>query len=175
MTRNTFNKFTRAVNAVLKEGKIPTSAKIRFVESLAKQVKSSVLLKEYVYDENELDLGDEGITDLQYDIQHKIVDVATVAMNKYATDDINWNDFGSIGDITFMSTGEVIFFTGGYEENRDAFLKMLKAVKSKVSVMKGVVKVDVIENPDGEGTEDVPYQWFLVAHTSKNTKTKANW
>ena len=175
MTRNTFNKFTNAVNTVLKEGKIPTSAKIRFVESLAKQVKSSVLLKEYIYDKNELEIGDEGVTDLQYDIQDKIVDVATAAMNKYANDDADWDDFGSIGDITFMSTGEVIFFTGGFEENRDAFLKMLKAVKSKVSAMKGVVKVDVVENPKGEGNEDVPYQWLLVAHTSKNTKTKVKW
>jgi len=40
--------------------------------------------------------------------------------------------------------------------------------------MKGVVKVDVIENPKGKGTEDVLCQWLLVAHTSKNTKTKAN-
>ena len=46
MTRNTFNKFTRAVNTVLKEGKIPTSAKIRFVESLARQVKSKRFVTE---------------------------------------------------------------------------------------------------------------------------------
>ena len=41
MTRNTFNKFTNAVKTVLEEGKIPTSAKIRFVESLAKQIKEA--------------------------------------------------------------------------------------------------------------------------------------
>ena len=41
MTKNTFNKFTSAVKTVLKEGKIPTSAKIRFVESLARRVKEA--------------------------------------------------------------------------------------------------------------------------------------
>ena len=46
MTRNTFNKFTNAVYTVLKEGKIPTSAKIRFVESLARQVKSKRFVTE---------------------------------------------------------------------------------------------------------------------------------
>ena len=46
MTRNTFIKFTNAVKTVLKEGKIPTSAKIRFVESLARQVKSKRFVTE---------------------------------------------------------------------------------------------------------------------------------
>ena len=41
MTKNAFIKFTNAVNTVLKEGKIPTSAKIRFVESLARRVKEA--------------------------------------------------------------------------------------------------------------------------------------
>lgn len=39
MTKSTFIKFTNAVQTVIREGNIPESAKRRFVESLAKQVK----------------------------------------------------------------------------------------------------------------------------------------
>ena len=60
MTRNTFNKFTSAVKTVLKEGKIPTSAKIRFVESLARQVKS----KRFVTEESGSGLPDEVLDDI---------------------------------------------------------------------------------------------------------------
>ena len=41
MTKNTFIKFTNAVKTVLKEGKIPSNAKVRFVESLAKSIKEA--------------------------------------------------------------------------------------------------------------------------------------
>ena len=41
MTKSAFIKFTNAVKTVLKEGKIPTSAKVRFVESLARRVKEA--------------------------------------------------------------------------------------------------------------------------------------
>jgi len=51
MTKQTFSKFTNAVNTVLKEGKILRSAKIRFVESLARQVKS----KRFVPEESDVD------------------------------------------------------------------------------------------------------------------------
>ena len=51
MTKQTFSKFTNAVNTVFKEGKILRSAKIRFVESLARQVKS----KRFVPEESDVD------------------------------------------------------------------------------------------------------------------------
>lgn len=145
MTKNTFIKFADAVQTVIQEGRIPESAKLRFVESLAKQVKGKKRIVKEAASESALDARDA--------IEHLMV--ATFgSMRGDDPQDIFFDYTPSTYkyEITVMALGD---------KEKAQQQKHVTNFAKRAKLVDGVRGVNVGEW-DGDGDENRPYGLDIV-------------